>query len=136
MQPRIAFCNRCRGMRVGWNKRYILHRLLCKQWVRNSTRLMSLAALTAKVTGVCPAGVPKPPARIHSRAAAGRSRTRLRLRKRNGRNSARCLENTRPLMAIRPYCFALLHIWIWDVRNLEHQRPASVVGSSCSSSIG
>src|SRR5262249_8763887 len=31
MQPRIAFCNRCRGMRLGWNKRYIFHRLSCTQ---------------------------------------------------------------------------------------------------------
>ena len=31
MQPRIAFCNRCRGMRLGWNKRYISHWLSCTQ---------------------------------------------------------------------------------------------------------
>ena len=47
MQPKIAFCNRCRGMRVGWNTRYVLHRLLCKQWLRDSSRLGSLAILTA-----------------------------------------------------------------------------------------
>ena len=29
MQP-IAFCNRCRSMKVGWNRRYILHSLICK----------------------------------------------------------------------------------------------------------
>jgi len=47
MQSRVAFCNRCRGMRVGWNKRYILHRLLCKRWLRDSSRTGSLAVLTA-----------------------------------------------------------------------------------------
>ena len=47
MQPRFAFCNRCRGMRVGWNKRYVLHRILCKQWLRDSSRLGSLAVLMA-----------------------------------------------------------------------------------------
>ena len=45
MQPRIAFCGRCRGMKVGWNKRYILHRLLCKQWLNDSSRLGSLTFL-------------------------------------------------------------------------------------------
>ena len=47
MQPRIAFCNRCRGMKVGWNTRYVLHRVFCKQWLRDSSRLGSLAILTA-----------------------------------------------------------------------------------------
>ena len=32
MQP-IAFCNRCRGMKVGWNRRYILHCLMCRDWI-------------------------------------------------------------------------------------------------------
>jgi hypothetical protein len=45
MQPRIAFCGRCRGMKVGWNKRYILHRVLCKQWLSDSSRLGSLTIL-------------------------------------------------------------------------------------------
>ena len=46
MQSRIAFCNRCRGMSLGWNKRYVLHRLRCRQWLRDSSRLASLAVLT------------------------------------------------------------------------------------------
>jgi len=45
MQPRIAFCGRCRGMRAGWNKRYILHRLLCTQWFSDTSRLGSLTIL-------------------------------------------------------------------------------------------
>jgi soluble lytic murein transglycosylase-like protein len=47
MQFRIVFCRRCRGMRVGWNKRYVFHWLLCRHWLRNSSRLAALAALTA-----------------------------------------------------------------------------------------
>jgi soluble lytic murein transglycosylase-like protein len=46
MQSRIAFCNRCRGRRLGWNKRYVLHRLMCRRWLRDSSRLASLAVLT------------------------------------------------------------------------------------------
>jgi soluble lytic murein transglycosylase-like protein len=34
-------------MRVGWNQRYVLHRLLCRHWLRNSSRLAVLAVLTA-----------------------------------------------------------------------------------------
>ena len=47
MAPRVVFCNRCRGMRIGWNKRYVLHRIFCKQWPGDSSRLGSLAVLTA-----------------------------------------------------------------------------------------
>ena len=62
MQPRITFCSSCRGMRVGWNKRYILHRLLCKQWLRNSSRLASLAILTTAL----PLVFPEPSASVFS----------------------------------------------------------------------
>jgi len=44
MQP-IAFCNRCRGMKVGWNKRYILHSLVCQEWLSRSSKLLILTAL-------------------------------------------------------------------------------------------
>jgi len=44
MQP-IAFCARCRGMRVGWNSRYILHCLTCKEWVSKSSKLLILTVL-------------------------------------------------------------------------------------------
>jgi len=46
MQPSIAFCSRCRGMEVAWNKRYIVHWLLCKQGLRNAARLAGLAFIT------------------------------------------------------------------------------------------
>src|SRR5882724_10453245 len=44
MQP-IAFCYRCRGMRVGWNQRYILHCLMCKEWISKSSELLILTVL-------------------------------------------------------------------------------------------
>src|SRR6185503_9140461 len=44
MQP-IAFCNRCRGMKVGWNTRYILHCLACQEWVSKSYKLLVLTAV-------------------------------------------------------------------------------------------
>ena len=47
MQSRVAFCNRCRGMQVGFNKRYVLHRIFCQQWLSDSSRLGSLALLMA-----------------------------------------------------------------------------------------
>jgi hypothetical protein len=49
MQSRIAFCIRCRGMRVGFNRRYILHSVSCREWRRHSSRLLSLGVLTVIV---------------------------------------------------------------------------------------
>jgi soluble lytic murein transglycosylase-like protein len=46
-QPRIVFCSTCRGMKVGWNRRYIQHVLSCKQWLRSSFESGLLAILTA-----------------------------------------------------------------------------------------
>ena len=43
----IAFCTRCRGMRIGWNGRYILHLMTCKEWVSRSSKLLILTALLA-----------------------------------------------------------------------------------------
>ena len=45
MQPRIVFCNRCRGMKQGWNTRYIAHGLFCKQWLRSACRSLGLAVI-------------------------------------------------------------------------------------------
>ena len=44
MQP-IAFCNRCRGMKVGWNTRYILHCLACQEWLSKSYKLLILTVV-------------------------------------------------------------------------------------------
>ena len=41
----LAFCFRCRDMRVGWNPRYILHSLICEQWLSNSSKLLILTVL-------------------------------------------------------------------------------------------
>ena len=39
MQP-IAFCNRCRGMKVGWNRRYLVHYMTCKDLISKSSKLL------------------------------------------------------------------------------------------------
>ena len=44
MDP-IMFCNRCRGLKVGWNRRYILHSLGCQEWISKSTKLLVLTGL-------------------------------------------------------------------------------------------
>jgi soluble lytic murein transglycosylase-like protein len=41
MQP-IAFCSRCRGMKVGCNRRYIAHCLICKKWLSQSFKSLIL----------------------------------------------------------------------------------------------
>ena len=62
MQP-IAFCSRCRGMRVGWNTRYILHCLSCKEWLPKSTKLLILTILLSVIV----LGFPTPSAYVFSR---------------------------------------------------------------------
>jgi Transglycosylase SLT domain len=46
----IAFCARCRGMRVGWNTRYVLHCLKCKEWFTKSSKLLVLTVLASILT--------------------------------------------------------------------------------------
>jgi soluble lytic murein transglycosylase-like protein len=41
----IAFCSRCRGMRVGWNGHYVRHCLICKDWISKSSKLLMLTVL-------------------------------------------------------------------------------------------
>jgi soluble lytic murein transglycosylase-like protein len=67
MQPRIAFCGRCRGMRIGWNKRFIFHWLLCRQWFHNSVRLGSLASLMVALL----LAFPEPRASVSSSSSLG-----------------------------------------------------------------
>src|SRR5881296_1823218 len=42
----IAFCSRCRGMKVGWNLHYIGHCVICKKLVSKSFKLLILTVLT------------------------------------------------------------------------------------------
>jgi Transglycosylase SLT domain len=46
MQP-ILFCYRCRGMKVSWNSRYILHCLTCMGWLSKSSKLVILTIFLA-----------------------------------------------------------------------------------------
>jgi soluble lytic murein transglycosylase-like protein len=48
MQP-IAFCSRCRGMRVGWNTRYVIHCLRCRHWIYKSAKASALTLAVALV---------------------------------------------------------------------------------------
>src|SRR5881296_4348994 len=41
----IAFCSRCRGMKVGWNLHYIGHCVICKKLVSKSFKLLILTVL-------------------------------------------------------------------------------------------
>jgi soluble lytic murein transglycosylase-like protein len=51
MQPRIAICNRCGGMKLGWNRRYISHWLRCKGWLRKSSKAGRAAIVLALILG-------------------------------------------------------------------------------------
>jgi hypothetical protein len=43
----IAFCAQCRGIRVSWNQRYIVHCLICKKWISKSFKMLILVVLVA-----------------------------------------------------------------------------------------
>jgi soluble lytic murein transglycosylase-like protein len=49
-------------MRVGWNKRHILHRLFCERWLHTSSRFLSFVALAAALV----LAFPKPSASVLS----------------------------------------------------------------------
>jgi hypothetical protein len=53
MQP-VAFCNRCRGMKVGFNGRYIVHCLSCKDWMSRSVKLFILMVLLSTLIYALP----------------------------------------------------------------------------------
>ena len=53
MQP-IAFCSRCRGMKVGWNRQYILHCLVCLEWISRSSKLLVLTGLLSSLVFAFP----------------------------------------------------------------------------------
>jgi soluble lytic murein transglycosylase-like protein len=44
MDP-VTFCNRCRGLKVGWNRRYVLHSLGCQEWISRTSKLLVLTGL-------------------------------------------------------------------------------------------
>src|SRR5262245_28927913 len=41
----ISFCSRCRGMKQGWNRRYVAHRLFCDRLVLRSCKLFVISIL-------------------------------------------------------------------------------------------
>ena len=46
----ITFCTQCRGMRVGWNRRYLGHCLQCKEWFTKTSKLLILSVLASVLT--------------------------------------------------------------------------------------
>src|SRR6516165_2121059 len=58
----IAFCSRCRGMKVGWNARYILHCMVCKELFSKSSKLLILTILLS----IMVLGFPTPSAYVFS----------------------------------------------------------------------
>jgi soluble lytic murein transglycosylase-like protein len=68
MQPRITYCNRCRGLRLGWNKRYIAHWLYCEEGLRTSSRLMARAMFA----GILILSFPRPGASVLTAERADR----------------------------------------------------------------
>src|SRR5262249_605594 len=49
MRP-ILFCSRCRGMKVGWNARYVWHCVECTEWVSKSSKLLVITVFAAVLT--------------------------------------------------------------------------------------
>jgi soluble lytic murein transglycosylase-like protein len=61
MQP-VAFCNRCRGMEVSWNRRYIQHCLVCREWLAKSFKATILAGLLSSFVFAFPVSTATAPA--------------------------------------------------------------------------
>jgi Transglycosylase SLT domain len=53
MEP-FAFCNRCRGMRVGWNRTYILHYMICKGAISRSVKLLMCTGMLSLIVFAFP----------------------------------------------------------------------------------
>lgn len=49
-----TFCDRCRGLEVGWNRKYLGHRLKCTGGLRRCARLATAIAATAAVVMLFP----------------------------------------------------------------------------------
>ena len=45
----IAFCSRCRGMKIGWNRRYLVHCIRCREWMTASSKLLILTVFLSIV---------------------------------------------------------------------------------------
>ena len=73
MQP-ITFCIRCRGMKVGFNSRYVRHNLVCRKWLAKSSKVvLFLGVAVALAAQWTPFGLffkdapqPVPPAVVHA----------------------------------------------------------------------
>src|SRR5262245_36430047 len=50
----ISFCSQCRGMKQGWNKRYVAHRLICDKMIVRSCKLFIFSVLLSLVVVIFP----------------------------------------------------------------------------------
>ena len=50
----ISFCSQCRGMKQGWNRRYVAHRLFCDRLVLRSFKLFILSVLLSLLLVILP----------------------------------------------------------------------------------
>ena len=102
MQP-IAFCNRCQGIKVGWNRRYLGHCLLCRQWFARSFKTTVLTSLFSSFVLVFPvptAVAPVPAAAITPAVAARRAESAAAVEKMLLRHCAHKDRLTRVVRAI------------------------------------
>ena len=53
MRP-IVFCDRCRGMEVGPNRKYLIHRLFCRGGISNSVKVLIYVVASALVISLFP----------------------------------------------------------------------------------
>jgi hypothetical protein len=110
MQP-IALCNRCQGIKVGWNRRYVAHCLICRQWMAKSFKTSVLTGIFSSFvfvfpvpTAVAPAvpGITMTRAIAHANAATGRAEKAAAVEKmltRHGVDKARLARVVRAIMA-------------------------------------
>jgi soluble lytic murein transglycosylase-like protein len=52
----IAYCDHCRGMKVGWNRKYVVHALLCGDRKNKALKLLILTGILSSIVFRYPAG--------------------------------------------------------------------------------
>jgi soluble lytic murein transglycosylase-like protein len=58
----FAFCNRCRGMKVGWNRRYVRHSLFCRELLAKTIKSTVLTGLLSSFVFAFPVSTAVAPA--------------------------------------------------------------------------
>ena len=58
----FAFCNRCRGLKVGWNRRYVRHSLFCRELLAKTIKSTVLTGLLSSFVFAFPVSTAVAPA--------------------------------------------------------------------------